>query len=200
MSVMKRLAHSGMTMSQMRRRANQKRSDSARRGFVSVSVTSDIARINRVLNQLPQTMQFAAYDRALPAAGKVVQQRAKELAPKSSQNPKGGAEKWSKKSKQDWSSIPLSDLIIIKVLRKSRTYDPTVLIGPKFKEGNKANFVAPMEENIKQHVQWGKRAGILRKENDFLKRAADETKPQQVRAFLSALIPDVRKRLKSLGR
>jgi hypothetical protein len=165
---------------------------------IKISVKNDIARINRVLAQVPQQMQFAAHDKALPAAGKVVAQRAKELAPRSSQNPKGGRKKMSAKSRTAWSSEPLADMIEVKKVKSRKEFDPYVLVGPKFPEGNKANFVHPMKSTTKEQVNWGQRVGRTNKDNDFLKRAADETIGQQVRAFLSALIPDVRRRLKTL--
>lgn len=166
--------------------------------MIKVTVKNDFARVNRVLNKIPQQMQFAAYDKALPAAGKVVQERASELAPRSANNPKGGAEKWSAKTRADWSSIPLADLIITKLSKNRSKADPFIMVGPKFNEGNKANFVAPMVESHKEQVNWGERVGNKSKNNDFLKRAADETIPAQLRAFLRALIPDVRRRLKTL--
>lgn len=168
--------------------------------MIKVSVKRDIERINRVLDQLPQQMQFAAHDKALPAAGRVVAERAKENAPRSSQNAKGGREKMSAKAKATWSPEPLADMIEVKPIKATKHQDPFVLVGPKFPEGNKANFVHPMKSTTKQQVLWGRRVGNVSKDNDFLKRAADETKPQQLRAFLRALIPDVRKRLKSLGK
>jgi len=166
---------------------------------IKVTVDRDINRINRVLNQIPQQMQFAAFDKALPAAGRVVQKRASELVPRSSQNNKGGREKMSAKAKSIWSAQPIADMIVVKPVKGRKTgVDPYTLVGPKFPEGNKANFVHPMKSNKKQQVNWGTPAGPANKDNDFLKRAADETIGQQVRAFLSALIPDVRRRLKTL--
>lgn len=168
--------------------------------MIKVSVKSDIARVNRVLSQIPQQMQFAAYDKALPAAGDVVAQRAKELAPRSTQNPKGGREKMSAKAKAIWSAEPVADMMEVKPVKKRKDVDPYVLVGPSFPEGNKANFIHPMKSDNKEQVNWGARKGTRNKDNDFLKRAADETRPQQIRAFLSRLIPEVRKRLKSLGK
>jgi len=167
--------------------------------MIKVSVQSHIGRINKVMAMIPQQMQFAAYDRALPAAGRVVAQRAKELAPRSAQNPKGGRANMSAKAKAIWSAEPLADMIAIRPVRgKKAAGDPYILVGPRFPEGNKANFVAPMKSSVKEQVNWGTRVGKKNKDNDFLKRAADETKPQQLRAFLSALIPDIRRRLKTL--
>jgi hypothetical protein len=166
--------------------------------MIKVSVKNDIARINQVLNQIPQQMQFSAHDKALPAAGRVVAQRAKELAPRSSQNERGGRNKMSAKAKAIWSAEPLADMIEVKAVKARKQFDPFVLVGPKFPEGNKANFVHPMKANNKEQVNWGKRVGNKNKDNDFLKRASDETVGQQIRAFLSALIPDVRRRLKTL--
>lgn len=164
---------------------------------MKVTVKSSIDKVNRVLNKLPQQMQFAAYDRALPAAGRVVAQRAKENAPRSSQT--GTRRKMSQKSLAEWSPEPLADMIEVKSVKgRKTTGDPYVLVGPRFPEGNKANFIHPMKQSVKEQVNWGTPVGKRNKDNDFLKRAADETLPQQLRAFLSKLIPDVRRRLKTL--
>lgn len=166
--------------------------------MIKVSVKNDIARVNRVLSQIPQQMQFAAFDSALPAAGRVVAQRAKELAPRSAGNAKGGRQKMSQKAKTIWSAEPLADMIEVKRVKKRKEVDPYCLVGPRFPEGNKANFIHPMKSEKKRQFLWGREAGTVNKENDFLKRAADETRPQQLRAFLRALIPEVRRRLKTL--
>jgi hypothetical protein len=166
---------------------------------IKVTVDQDIKRINRVLGQIPQQMQFSAFDKALPAAGRAVAKRAAELAPRSSQNSKGGREKMSAKARAIWSAQPIADMMVVKPVKGRKAgEDPYTLVGPRFPEGNKANFVHPMKSNEKQQVNWGNPAGPKNKDNDFLKRASDETVGEQVRAFLSALIPDVRRRLKTL--
>jgi hypothetical protein len=172
---------------------------------IKVTINSKIDRINRVLNMLPQEMQFAAYDKALPAAGRVVAHRAKENAPRSSKT--GTRDKMSSKAKATWSPEPVADMLEVKPVKGRKIgVDPYVLVGPKFPEGNKANFVHPMKQNVRKVKLWGSdptaQSGVVspaRKDNDFLKRAADETIPQQLTAFLKALIPDVRQRLKRLG-
>jgi len=164
--------------------------------MIKISVKQDIARVNRVLNEIPQQMQFAAHDKALPAAGRVVAQRARENVPRSSST--GTRKKMSQKARAAWSPEPLADMIEVKRVKNRKQFDPYVLVGPRFPEGNKANFIHPMVSQTKEQVNWGNRAGIARKEQDFLKRAADETKPQQLRAFLQALIPEVRRQLKRL--
>jgi hypothetical protein len=175
--------------------------------MMKVTVDNQFARINRALNLLPQELQFAAYDKALPAAGEVVARRARENAPRSTENVKGGREKMSAKAKAEWSPEPLADMIVVRRRKgKSAKMNPYVLVGPKFPEGNKANFVHPMKENVRAVKLWGhdpsdesELPNPARKDNDFLKRAADETIPQQLTAFLRALIPEVRRRLKELG-
>ena len=207
MSVAKRLQHAGMSFDEYRRRGNRNRSLRGNKGFLSVEIKDDFARINKILSVLDQQMQFAAYDKALPAAGEVVAKRAKENAPRSSENVKGGREKMSAKAKAEWSPEPLADMIIVKRRKgKSARNNPYVLVGPNFPEGNKANFVSPMVENVRAVKLWGhdpsdesKLPNPARKDNDFLKRAADETIPQQLTAFLRALIPEVRRRLKGLA-
>lgn len=164
----------------------------------------DIGRIDRVLQKLPVEVQFSAYDKALRPAARVVVKRAEQLAPRSSQT--GTRDKMSSKSKAIWSPIPTAKLFVIKVLKGRKAAkvntDPYAMVGPKFPEGNKANFVHPMKKRTKRQVYWGKssKVGTTLKDNDFLKRAADETRAQQLRAFLRALIPDVRKRMEKLAK
>jgi len=173
--------------------------------MMKVTVDNQFSRINKVLNLLPQELQFAAYDKALPAAGEVVARRARENAPRSSET--GTRARMSAKAKATWSPEPMADMIIVKPRKgKSAKSDPFVLVGPKFPEGNKANFIHPMKRSVRKVKLWGNNptatSGVTnpaRKDNDFLKRAADETIPQQLTAFLRALIPEVRRRLKGLA-
>lgn len=154
-------------------------------------------RLNKLLGTVPDEVAFAVYDKALPAAGKVVQQRAKQLAPRSSQNESGGRERMSAKSRSVWSPIPLADLIIVKIIGKGKKagIPPAALIGPKFPEGNKANFIHPMKKQTRQYVPWGNKdkAKPKPKDNDFLKRAGDETRPQQISAFTREVVKQLRK-------
>jgi len=154
-------------------------------------------RLNKLLGTVPDEVAFAVYDKALPAAGRVVQKRAKENAPRSARNAKGGREKMSKKSQAAWTSIPLADLIIVKIIGKGKKAGapPMALVGPKYPEGNKGNFVHPMKQTTKRQVLWGKATMVGRqpKDNDFLKRAGDETRPQQISAFTREVIKQLRK-------
>jgi len=159
-------------------------------------------RINRILNKIPQQMQFAAYDKALKPAAEVVQKRAEELAPRSTDN--GSRKKMSKKSQGIWSSRPLATLLKIKVIKGKGKSDPYALAGPDFPKGNKANFIHPMKAQVRQRKYWGRESNrapsVTPKDNDFLKRAADETRSEQLRAFTRALIPAVRKAMQELVR
>jgi len=159
------------------------------------------ARINRILNKIPQQMQFAAYDKALKPAAQVVQKRAAELAPRSTAS--GSRKKMSKKSQGIWSSRPLATLLKVKVIKGKGKSDPYALAGPDFPDGNKANFIHPMKAQVRQRKYWGRESNrapsVTPKDNDFLKRAADETRSEQLRAFTRALIPAVRKAMQELA-
>jgi len=96
------------------------------------------ARINRILNKIPQQMQFAAYDKALKPAAQVVQKRAEELAPRSTDS--GSRKKMSKKSQDTWPTQPLASLLKIKVIKGKGKSDPYALAGPDFPKGNKATL------------------------------------------------------------
>ena len=174
---------------------------------MSVKVEVDrkqFARINRILNMVPDAVAFKVYDKCLKPAGEVVKQRAEELAPRSSAT--NGRKKMSNKSKAIWSSTPLAKLLGVKVLRGKRKggSNPYALVGPKYPDGNKGNFVHPMVAQTRKRKYWGRdpvtAPAVTPKDNDFLKRASDETRPQQVRAFTRALIPEIRKAMKDLSR
>lgn len=172
------------------------------------------ARINRILNKIPQQMQFAAYDKALKPAAQVVQKRAEELAPNGEANrarmSATSAKTWSttkinKKTGQEESTqIPLAKLIQTKTIKGKGKSDPYALVGPKYPDGNKANFIHPMKAQVRQRKYWGRESNrapsVTPKDNDFLKRAADETRSEQLRAFTRALIPAVRKAMQELAR
>lgn len=174
---------------------------------MSVKVEIDrkqYARINRILNMVPDAVAFKVYDKCLKPAGQVVAQRAEELAPRSSAT--GSRKRMSKESQKIWSQTPLAKMIRVKVLRGKRKggANPYALVGPIYPDGAKANFIHPMKAETRQRKYWGRdpvsAPGVTSKDNDFLKRAADETRPQQVRAFTRALIPEIRKAMKDLTR
>lgn len=174
---------------------------------MSVKVEIDrkqYARINRILNMVPDAVAFKVYDKCLKPAGQVVAQRAEELAPRSSATQ--SRNRMSKKAQETWSKTPLAKMIRVKVLRGKRKggANPYALVGPIYPDGAKANFIHPMVGQTRRRKYWGRdpvsAPGVTSKDNDFLKRAADETRPQQVRAFTRALIPEIRKAMKDLTR
>lgn len=166
-----------------------------------------LERADRVLKSVPQIVAVAAYDKGLKQAGDVVKKRAKMKAPRSTNNAKGGREKQSRSF--NWDSRPLHQLIRTKVIgrgvRRGAKVTPMALVGALHPYGNQINFVHPNATTVKgksgtvtkRQVYWGKHTAVQpkNKDNDFLKRAFDSTKPQQVRAFTRALIPEIRKQL-----
>lgn len=165
-------------------------------------VKFDFKRINRILSKVPAAVHAAATDAGLRPALKVVKKRMQELAPDSRAS--GSRDKWSKsmrESRESGSNKQLKDTIKIKVIRADKHSTPYGLVGPERPEGNVAHFVAPLEKNTREKVLWGHRTGTTAtKENDFNKRAFDETQNQQRRAFTKGVISRVRKELAEVAR
>jgi len=162
-----------------------------------------LTRAKKILDSLPDEIAVAAYDEGLKAAAKVVQKEAKARAPRGDRS----RQLQSMSKSRYWSPVPLNKLIRIKMLgrglRKGSRQKPAALVGAKSPDGNQINFVHPTDHSsTKIQKYWGKDARTaapqLRKTKDFLKRAADTTKQQQVRAFTRAIIPAIRKRMTRL--
>lgn len=166
-----------------------------------------LQRADKILASVPQIIAVAAYDKGLKQAGDVVRNRAKLDAPRSKNNPKGGREKQSRSFQ--WDSRPLHQLIRTKVIgrgvRRGSKMPPMALVGALHPWGNQINFIHPNATTVKgkagkttkKQVYWGKHTAAQpkNKDNDFLKRAFDVTKSEQVRAFTRALIPEIRKQM-----
>lgn len=166
----------------------------------SVKVEYNSQRINRILNQIPVMVQASAYDKGLRPAAKVVQDRARQLAPSSKES--GSRKRWSQKMRASRAGVkPLKQSIKTKVVRPGKNKVPYAVVGPERPWGNIAHFISPLKKNTREVVLWGNRTGMMaRKDNDFMKRAFDETKQQAARAFTRGVIAAVRAKLKDLGR
>lgn len=166
-----------------------------------VKVIYNERRVNRVLNKIPVMVQAAAYDSGLRPAAKVVEKRAKQLAPSSRES--GSRNKWSASMKASRQNVkPLRESISTKVVRKpSGGGNPYAMAGPERPWGNIAHFISPLKKATREIVLWGRKAGRQgRKDNDFMKRAFDETKQAAARAFTRGVIRGVRAKLKDLVR
>lgn len=168
--------------------------------MIDITVKFDPKRINRVLSQIPVMAQIAAYDSGLQPAANVVKKRAQELAPSSRQS--GTRDKWSAKTRASREGVkPLKESIKTKKVKPGRDKTPYAMAGPERPDGNIAHFVSPLKKDTRKVVLWGRQTGrVDRKDNDFMKRAFDETKQQAARAFTRGVIKAVRAKLKDLGR
>jgi hypothetical protein len=167
-----------------------------------IDVTVDrrvLRRAEKILAKVPDEVALAAYDRGLREAGNVVAVRARAKAPR------GDRSGQSPVMRSRWSQTPLNKLIKVKVIgkgfRKGSTRSPAALVGTKYPDGNQIHFVHPNSggngkgKASKQQIYWGKGGRRTPKENDFLKEAFDTTRSQQMRAFVRALVPEIRRNL-----
>jgi len=144
---------------------------------VTITHTGDM---NKILEQLPVMLQRGALDKALRAAGKVVQKRARELCPRSSHT--GSRERWSKETAADRSNVkPLADTIGVVV----RKYDAVsvAVVGPQYPAGALGHLV----EYGHRLVAYGRDTGRRVQPKPFMRPAADETKGEQEAAMLTVL-------------
>lgn len=170
--------------------------------MIKIDVQVNAARINRILNAVPVAVQSAVFEKGLPAAAKVVEDRASSIAPRGTAT--GTTAKQSKKAKSTWGVAPLANSISHKVIKADQRFS-YALVGPQRPTakqnsgGNKANFVSPIKTNTRRVKLWGNdpRTGPATKikDNRFMEIAAHETQQQQQRAFLRAMIAAARKEL-----
>jgi hypothetical protein len=146
-----------------------------------------------LLERLPKLVVMAGgpMDRAVRKASTIVAARARQLAPDSSKT--GSRDKQSKKTKAKWGS-KIKRTIKTKLIK----YEKSVLgiIGPKSPEGNAAHF---MQEKPRRHVLWGKATMIkqFRIEKNWITKAFDDTKNQQMSAMEASLKADIDANMRS---
>lgn len=162
---------------------------------VKVEVQGD-AEILALLDRLPKLAVSAGgpIDRAVTRAAKIVAARARKLAPDSKKNPKGNPrDKQSKKSKGIWSK-KLKTTVRHRVIK----YDTGTwaVVGPKNPEGNAAHF---MQEKPRAHVLFGKASAVqkYRDERNWIIKAFDETKSEQLAAVKASLTADIDANMRS---
>ena len=153
----------------------------------SASVTiTETGDMDHILKQLPDMMQRGAMDKALPAAGKAVAKRAKELCPRSART--DSTELWSKKTAGDRSNVkPLAETIAVEV----RKYDTVsvAVIGPQYPAGALGHLV----EHGHREFLYGRQTGRRVQPKPFMRPAADETKGEQEAAMMRVLKAELEK-------
>lgn len=151
-------------------------------------------KLMQLLDSLPKLVVSPGgpLDKAIKSAAKIVESRAKTLAPDSRAT--GSREKQSKKSKAIWTG-KLNRLVRSKILKY-----PTAtwaVVGPRSPEGNMASF---MQEKPRVHVLWGKASSLKRYRitRDWISRAYDETRSEQLSAIEASLRQSIDANMKGL--
>ena len=169
--------------------------------MIEVKVQFNAARINKVLQGIPREMAATAYGKGLPAAAKIAVAAAKQRAPRGEET--GTTARQGPKSKSLWGSQSLADLIASKIVRP-KGWLSYALIGARRPVGNKINFVSPNITETRKVMLWGNEPVNAmpqrRRHNRFLEQAMDETRSQQQRAFIQAMIRHARKAIAKSGR
>ena len=94
----------------------------------------------------------------------------------------------------------MRELVAVKVLKPVGTI-AMALVGFLWPEGNKAFFITPMKKSTRKQVLWGKPTGKeVRKSDDYMRQAFDETRPAQIAAFENGVTKAVERKLRDLGR
>jgi hypothetical protein len=149
-----------------------------------------------LLARLPALVVSAGgpIDRAVTKASQIVAKRARQLAPDSRKNPNGNPrDKQSKKSRGIWGS-KLNRKIKYKLIRYSS--GAWSVVGAQSPDGNMAHF---SQEKPRRMVLWGKATLIrqFRIERNWITKAFDETKAEQLAAIKASLVSDINANMKS---
>ena len=158
-----------------------------------VIVGFDKKLIDRLTHGLPDEVRKAATAHGLPAAAAVVEKKAKQIAPDGRKT--GTSDKQYGESRTKWYPYRLKDHITSKVLDDMMGTVVSVMVGPMRPWGNKVNFISPNVRsttgNTKYQKFWGKvpfsPANRNPKTNRFLEDASHQTRPQQIRALVTAM-------------
>lgn len=149
---------------------------------VKIEMPND-AELKRMFDAVPALERHKVTDKALNASGKVVLDRARQLAPRGNQVDR---EKRSDSQKQraNWNT-PLWKTIAKKYVKNNRG-GGVILVGPKWPDGNKAYFnTSPKGRRV---FYWGKDAGITKPQiRNWIVQAFDETKTQQLAAMKASI-------------
>jgi hypothetical protein len=124
---------------------------------------------------------------ALESGMKPVQQAVIALAPESSVT--GSRKKQSAKTKQKWSGSKKLKSTIRSVVRTRKRAGITAgmigLVGPSYSDGGGHGNL--FSKDHKRRVLWGRDGGSVRSVNQFVKRAADQSKGQAEAAVVQSV-------------
>jgi len=165
--------------------------------MMSTKVDGDAKQINAMLQQLPNAMQAAAFEKGLRPAAKVVQKRLKELTPRS--NKTGTTKRWSDSTKRKrQGEMPLWKTTAVKVWR-ARGGPAIGFVGYRWPKGNKAHFIVEGKGKTRKVVLWGKSTNGVRQKLDILKRSIDQTRNKAAQAFVGGVRKEVEKQVEKLA-
>jgi hypothetical protein len=143
------------------------------------------ADLRKLFDAVPQLRRYQVMPATTRAGGQVVVKRAKQLAPRSTP---ADRKKRSKKQRAEanWDGKPLHRSVAMVTRNYERA--SVSVVGPKHPDGNKAWFNSP-KSGHRLHVLWGKAGGRRTKLaiRNWIVRAFDETRPQQLEAMKLAL-------------
>lgn len=171
-----------------------------------IIVGYDKAIIDRITQGVPDEVRRAAVNRGLPAAAEVVKKKAKQIAPDGRKT--GTSDKQYGTARTKWYPFRLKNHIDFKVLDDMQGTVVSAMVGPLRPWGNKVNFISPNVRsttgNTKYQKFWGKvpysPANRNPKTNRFLEDASHQTRPQQVRALVTAMRRTVARNMERLKR
>jgi hypothetical protein len=140
--------------------------------------------LKKMFGDVETFKRYKALDNAAKAAGKVIEKRARELAPRSRPEDR---KKRSKKQREsaNWDGVPMRTTIRSVV----RGYEvrSTTYVGPTHPHGNKAYFNQPTDRQ-RRHVLWGNDIGrMFIAARNWMVQAFEETKSAQLRAMKDAI-------------
>lgn len=171
------------------------------RSKFGVIIGFDKKTIERIAQGVPEEVRRSAVNAGLPAAAAVVERRAKQLAPSGRRT--GTSQKQYGTARTKWFPYQLKDHITSKILDDMMGTVVSVMVGPMRPWGNKVNFISPNVRsttgNTKYQKFWGKvpfsPANRNPKQNRFLEDASHQTRPQQVRALVTAMRRSIKRNM-----
>lgn len=151
------------------------------------------ADLRKMFDAVPQLRRYQVIPTTTKAGGRIVLARARQLAPRSTAEDRAKRSK-KQRAQANWDAKPLHKSVAM----VTRTYDRSAatIVGPKHPDGNKAYFNSP-KSGSRLHVLWGMQAGRRTKLaiRNWVVRAFDETKPQQLQAMKAALSRKIKEML-----
>jgi len=151
------------------------------------------AKLDRIFANVKTLHNYKVMDSAMRAGGKVVQQRARQLMPKSE---RADTQKRWKDGRIDTRREGEKSLKMSVTQRVDKlNWGASAIIGPKYPDGQKIYFMMQHEKDTRDVVAWDKGyATTILKERNRLTQAFEEKK----QAALAAAKVEAQKRIKDL--